>query len=115
MRVFNHDTTNRTKEDWALVALGAGAAVAAWMLDPSIGSVITLNATIVGAAIVALALLDLSFLTHWEEPFEMIGGAWLMLSPAWLSYGGALMIIHIGIGAVVFTLAILEFWQDMKR
>ena len=91
MRVFDQHTTNRTMEDWALVALGAGAAVAAWLLGPSLSSAVTLNAMIVGPAIVALALLDLSFITHWEEPFEMIGGAWLMLSPAWFSYGGKVL------------------------
>ncbi len=115
MRVYDQDSTNRSMEDWALVALGVGAAVAAWLLGPSIGSAITLNATIAGFAIVALALLDLSFLTRWEEPFEMIGGAWLMLSPAWLNYGGVLMAIHVAVGAIVFTLAVLEFWQDMNR
>ena len=75
---------------------------------------IIINALIVGVVIAGLAALDRFVPPHWEEPFEVIAGVWLMVSPVWLGYGGLLGTLHAVIGALVVVLAALEFWQDQS-
>ena len=105
----------RTWEDVAIISLGVVAAAAPWILHPAPGaSLITLNALIVGLVIAGLATLDLLLPPHWEEPFELLAGAWLMCSPVWLGYSGTLATGHVVIGAIVIVLAAIEFWQDRK-
>jgi hypothetical protein len=105
----------RDWEDVALIVLGFAAVVAPWVLPAGpVANLITLNALIVGLGIAGLAALDLFVPPHWEEPIEIAASAWLMASPSWLGYGGALATVHVIIGALVMTLAALEFWQDWK-
>jgi hypothetical protein len=109
--VPNITTSSRRWEDLASIGLGLVAIGAAWFLHPAADAV-AINATIVGIVIVALAALDLRFLPHWEEPFEMACGAWLIASPYWLGYPGLLRTVHLVIGVLVIALAIVELWQD---
>ena len=95
------------------MVLGLAAASAPWFFHPEPGLMaITLNAVVVGIAISILATLDLVVPPHWEEPFEVLCGSWLMVSPSWLGYGGPLMLTHLAVGALVIFLAALEFWHD---
>ena len=105
----------RTWEDVVSISLGIVAAVAPWFL-PTVQDAwpVILNALVVGLVIAGLATLDLLLPSHWEEPFEMIAGVWLMLSPVWLGYGETLGTVHTVIGAAVVVLAAIEFWQDRK-
>ena len=70
------------------------------------------NAVAAGVAILALGVLDIEGPPHWEEPFEMVCGLWLIVSPFWLGYWGALRITHIVIGAFVVIPVIIELCQD---
>jgi hypothetical protein len=70
------------------------------------------NAVVVGVVILALGVLALEGPPHWEELFEMVCGLWLMVSPFWLEYGGAVRTTHVVIGAFVVVLAIIELCQD---
>ena len=115
MTTMNKDWSLRRREDMASIALGVAAVLAPWVLpSTATSSMIALNALLVGLVICALAALDLYVPPHWEEPVEMIAGAWLMSSPAWLGYSGALGTVHVLIGAGVILLAGLELWQDLR-
>jgi hypothetical protein len=102
----------RRWEDLASILLGIVAAAAAVFLHPTLA--IVANAAVTGLVIVSLAALDLTVPPHWEEPFEMVAGTWLMVSPVWLGYGGPLRITHVVIGFIVAILAAIEFWQDRE-
>ncbi|MGO4838094.1 SPW repeat protein [Rhizobiaceae sp. 2RAB30] len=45
----------------------------------------------------------------------LICGAWMVIQPFVLRYGGTLRTWHIVLGAVVALLALLEIWQDRNR
>jgi SPW repeat len=104
--------TVRRGEDWASSVLGILAPITAWFLSPDTDRAVIGNAVVAGVVILALGVLDLEGPPHWEEPLEMVCGLWLMVSPFWLDYGGALRITHIVIGAFVVILAIIELCQD---
>jgi hypothetical protein len=104
----------RRWEDLASILLGIAAAAAAFFFHPALDAIVV-NATIAGLVIVTLAALDLTVPPHWEEPFEMVAGMWLMASPFWLGYGDPLRITHIVIGVVVAILAAIELWQDREN
>jgi hypothetical protein len=104
----------RRWEDLASILLGIVAAAAAIYFHPTL-DMILINSVVVGLVIAGLAALDLTVPPSWEEPFELIAGMWLALSPAWLEYGDPLRIIHIVIGGLVMILAAVEFWQDRKN
>ena len=104
----------RQWEDWATILLGVVAAAAGVYFHPAL-DVIAINSVAAGLVIIALAALDLTIPPSWEEPFEMLAGFWLVLSPAWLEYGDPLRIIHTIIGCAVVVLAAMELWQDRKN
>lgn len=106
--------TLRRWEDLTSILLGVAAVIAAIVFHPELDAIL-INAAITGAVIVALAALDLTVPPHWEEPFEMIAGMWLAVSPFWIGYSGPLQIAHIVIGVAVLILAVLELWQDRKN
>ena len=97
----------RRWEDAVSISLGIVAAVAPWFL-PTVQDAwpVILNALVVGLVIAGLATLDLLLPSHWEEPFEMIAGVWLMLAPVWLGYGETLGTVHTVIGAAVVVLRV---------
>jgi hypothetical protein len=104
----------RRWEDWASILLGIVAAAAGVYFHPAL-DMIAINSVAVGLVIVALAALDLTVPPSWEEPFEILAGFWLVVSPAWLEYGDPLRFIHIAIGVAVIVLAAVELWQDRKN
>jgi SPW repeat len=103
----------RRWEDTASILLGIVAALAAVVLHPAMDAIVV-NAVAVGIVIVALAVLEITVPPRWEEPFEMLAGIWLALSPFWLGYGDPLRIAHIVIGVLVVILAAVELWQDRE-
>ena len=70
---------------------------------------------LVGAAIVVLSGLEQFSLRRWQEYLVLICGAWMVIQPFVLRYGGTLRTWHIVLGAVVALLALLEIWQDRNR
>jgi hypothetical protein len=103
----------RRWEDLASIVLGIVAAAAAVFLHPAIDAIL-INALIAGLVIVALAVLEITVPPRWEEPFEMLAGIWLIVSPFWLGYGDPLRITHIVIGVLVVILGAVELWQDRE-
>jgi hypothetical protein len=104
----------RQWEDRTSILLGIVAAAAGIYFHPALDT-IAINSVAAGLVIAALAALDLTVPPSWEEPFEMLAGFWLVVSPAWLEYGDPLRIIHIIIGVAIIVLAAVELWQDRKN
>jgi hypothetical protein len=88
-----------------------------WIAGPPYPHVITMNAVIVGLAVLSLGQLQYVILQRWEEIAEMAFGAWLIASPFVFSYAGDGMLRywHFALGALVVLLAVLELWQDWDR
>jgi len=103
----------RRWEDMASILLGVVAAIAAIVLHPAADAIVV-NAVATGLVIVALAVLEITVPPRWEEPFEMLAGVWLAVSPFWLGYGDPLRATHIVIGVLVVILAAVELWQDRE-
>jgi hypothetical protein len=76
---------------------------------------IIISAGLAGIVITMLALLELMSLERWEEVLEFVAGAWVVVSPLVLGYGGVLGLSHFVLGAAVIMLALLELWQDRNR
>ena len=110
----NTQRSVRRWEDVASILLGMVAAAAAILLHPA-RDAIAINGVVAGLAIVALAALEITIPPRWEEPFEMLAGPWLAVSPFWLGYNGPLRITHIIIGALVVILGAVELWQDREN
>ena len=111
MRLIEH----RRWEDILSMILGAAILVSP-MFGETAGNTTMVAATaIAGAAIVVLAGLEQLFLRRWEEILTLFCGVWVMASPFTFQYGGTLRTWHIGLGAAVAALAILELWQDRNR
>ena len=90
----------RRWEDVAAITLGIVAVAGAFLLHPALDAIV-INAAIAGLLIIALAALDLTGSPHWEEPFEMVAGAWLAVSPFWFGYGDPLRTTHAVVGILV--------------
>jgi hypothetical protein len=104
----------RRWQDWSNMILGLLLAVSPWLLGFTGLEGATLNAVIIGGLICALSALALTLLDHWEAYLSGLLGIWAMLSP-WLlgftAYDTA-MLAHIGLGALVVVVAIIEIWQS---
>lgn len=106
---------HRRWEDIASMILGV-AIIASPMLLGNAGMPKMVAVTaLVGAAVVVLAGLEQVFLRRWEEFLSLLCGAWMIISPFFFQYGGALRSWHIGLGIAVAALAVLELWQDRNR
>jgi hypothetical protein len=82
------DTKQNMTSDWqdALnVLLGLGLFVSPWALDYAAGNA-ALNAHIVGAIIVVMALAALFAFHVWEEWISAVLGAWLIIAPWVLNF-----------------------------
>lgn len=103
----------RRWEDWANVVFGLFLAASPWLLQFTGLEAATLNAVIIGGLICALSALALTLLDRWEAYISGLLGLWAMLSP-WLigftAYDTA-MLAHLGLGALVLTVAAIEIWQ----
>ena len=106
---------HRRWEDIVSMILGAAILVSPMFGETAVNATVVATTAIVGAAIVVLAGLEQVFLRRWEEFLAFLCGVWVMISPFVLEYGGALRAWHIGLGAAVAALAILELWQDRNR
>jgi O-antigen/teichoic acid export membrane protein len=107
---------HRTWEDWVGMALGVLIGFSPWFTGQQGDAVVSWNAVIVGALVLALAALELAGLQRWEEVCEVVCGLWLIASPFMFGYigTGTLGYWHLVLGVLVVLLAAWEFWQDWK-
>ena len=108
--------THRTWEDYLGMALGVLIILSPIVNGYGDNPAVLYNAGAIGVLVAALAALEIVDLRRWEEGLEMLAGFWLMASPFVLGYadGGALMVVHLLLGAGVALLAMFELWQDWK-
>jgi hypothetical protein len=106
---------HRRWEDILAMILGAAILVSPMFVETAANTTVVAATVMVGAAIVVLAALEQLFLRRWEEFLALVCGVWVMASPFVLEYAGTLRTWHIGLGAAVVALAILELWQDRNR
>jgi O-antigen/teichoic acid export membrane protein len=107
---------HHTWEDWVGMALGVVIGFSPWYTGQQGDAVVSWNAVIVGALVLALAALELAGLQRWEEVCEIVCGLWLVASPFMFGYIGAgtLGYWHFVLGVLVALLAAWELWQDWK-
>jgi hypothetical protein len=107
---------HRTWEDWVGMALGVLIGFSPWFTGQQGDAVVSWNAVIIGALVLALAALELAGLQRWEEVGELVCGLWLIASPFLFGYTGTgtLGYWHFVLGVLVVLLAAWELWQDWK-
>jgi SPW repeat len=107
---------HRTWEDWVGMALGVLIGFSPWFTGQQGDAIVSWNAVIVGALVLALAAMELAGLQRWEEVCEIVCGLWLIASPFMFGYigTGTLGYWHLVLGVLVVLLAAWEFWQDRK-
>jgi hypothetical protein len=111
IRLFN---VHRTWEDWVGVIFGVLIGISPWLAGEVHTPVIAWNTVLVGALVLALAILEFADLRNWEKTGEVACGLWLIASPFVFGYAdsGELRYWQFALGAAVILLAVFEFWQD---
>ena len=105
------DTKQNITSDWQdsiNVLLGLGLLLSPWTLNYVAEGGAALNAHIVGAVIVLMALAALFAFRVWEEWISAVLGAWLIVAPWVLNFSGhaTAMRTSVLVGIVTFALAI---------
>ena len=108
-------TEHRSWEDYLSAAIGVLIVLSPVMAAADVGTTVTISIGFVGVMITMLALLEVMAIQRWEEVLELICGAWVIVSPIVLNYGGTLRVLHFVLGGIVVVLALLEIWQDRNR
>jgi SPW repeat len=97
---------DRRWQDGANLVLGAWFFVSPWVLGHA-GSTAALNAHILGAAVVVVALIAAYMPKAWEEMINTLLGVWLVVSPFVLGFAAtrivALHTVVVGILATAFA------------
>ena len=106
---------HQTWEDLVSMGLGILVVLSPWLSGAATSTAIMIVTGFVGFLIVAVAGLEMVSLRRWEETIETLCGAWLIVSPFVMGYGGALRAWHIALGVLVLALALFELWQDWDR
>jgi hypothetical protein len=111
IRLFN---VHRTWEDWVGVIFGVLIGISPWLAGEVHTPVIAWNTVLVGALVLALAILEFADLRNWEKTGEVACGLWLIASPFVFGYAdsGELRYWQFALGAAVILLAVFELWQD---
>lgn len=96
-------------QDAANAVIGAGLVLSPWAMGYAAESTPTLNAVIVGVALVAAALGAMLMPRAWEEWTEALLGVWLMVSPWILGFAANEPVRNVAVAAGLVTL-VLALW-----
>lgn len=111
-------------EDWAGVALGAWLVASPWVLGYSDVAAAVMNALIVGTILVLEEFMEVGVHEDTEEWFDLIPGAWLLVSPAMLGFESSVAAsanaIAVGVLTILFAVcaitsvdkSIAHWWHD---
>ena len=95
-------------EDWLGLSLGLWLLLSPWILGYAESSAAaTMNALFLGTALICLELLNLDAHEDLEEWFDIVAGAWLVVSPALLGFIAvtAAAINAVGVGLLTIAFA----------
>lgn len=106
---------HRTWEDIGSMLLAVVLLLSPMAIPVSDSVAVNLSTGLTAVVIFGLAGLEVVSLRRWEEVLEILCGAWLVVAPFALDYGGAQRGLHIVIGILVALLGAIELWQDRKR
>lgn len=106
---------HRRWQDIVVMILGAAILVSPMFGDTTSNTLMMVTIALAGAAILILGGVEQLFLRRWEEFLAFLCGVWVMLAPYVLEYGAPLRMWHVGLGAAVAVLALLELWQDNDK
>ncbi|GIL02156.1 MAG: hypothetical protein BroJett030_20550 [Alphaproteobacteria bacterium] len=107
-------TRHRRWEDITSLAIGVLVIISPLFIGEAHEAAVYVSAGLAGCMIAALALLEMVSLRRWEEVLEIGFGAWLVIAPFTLGYGGMTAAFHMVAGVLVIVLALLELWQDRR-
>jgi hypothetical protein len=111
LRLVEH----RRWQDIVVMVLGAAILVSPMFGGITGNTMMMVTIALAGAAILILGGVEQLFLRRWEEFLAFLCGVWVMLAPYVLEYGAPLRMWHVGLGAAVAILALLELWQDNDK
>jgi len=101
-------------EDWIGVLLGFWLLASPMVL--SYGAMeATQNAFAVGALLIVIGVVELSFFRVWEEWLNVVLGAWLAVSPWVLGATETASANLVIVGLLVMALAFYEIWDESTR
>lgn len=103
-------------QDWADLMLGLLILLSPWLLNFTGSPAPTVNAVVVGGAVIALSALAIRHLEPWEEWLQIALGLWLILSPWLLDYDMASHArgSHVALGLLITLLAASEIWEESQ-
>ena len=106
---------HRPWEDWLLLALGLLICFSPSLAESCYNGAPAASAVIAGFIIIFVAQLEIVALSRWEEIINLICGVWILVAPFILGYSGNLRLWHFGLGGLVVTITLFEFWQDQQK
>jgi hypothetical protein len=101
-------TPPRQWEDWCDWGLGIWLILSPWVLHFWPDSTATRNAVVVGAIVIFAEVVTLSVFRVWEEWINVALGAWLVVSPWVLGFGGVAQTNAVIVGLIIAALALYE-------
>ena len=101
-------------QDPVNAVLGVALVLSPWVLDYSSETFATLNAVVIGLALVATALGAMLAPKAWEEWTEAVLGLWMVMSPWVLVYSHVQMAMYaaVGLGLIVVLLSLWTLATD---
>lgn len=108
-------SVHRSWEDFAAIALGALIVASPFIVGFEGMTVMFVTTIVAGGLVMAVGLMELAAHRLWEEAVALICGLWMIASPYVFNYAGDLRAWHMGLGALVTLLALLELWQPHAK
>ncbi|MBL0935687.1 MAG: SPW repeat protein [Rhizobiaceae bacterium] len=108
-------SVHRSWEDFAAIALGALIVASPFIVGFEGMTVMFVTTIVAGGLVMAIGLMELAAHRLWEEAVALVCGLWMIASPYVFNYAGDLRAWHMGLGALVALLALLELWQPHAK
>lgn len=102
---------HRRWEDFAAIALGALIVASPFIAGFEGMTTMFVTTIVAGGLVMAIGLMELATHRMSEEAVALACGVWMIASPYVFNYAGDLRAWHMGLGALVALLALLELWQ----
>src|SRR5512142_2869399 len=103
-------------EDWMGIALGVWLLGSPWIVGYSDISAAVMNALILGTILVVEEFMQVGVHSEFEEWFDLVPGAWLVISPVVLGFQSSVgaSANAIGVGALTIVFAVIAITRFDK-